>query len=271
MNPFFLHFRSKQPADLCRQTIRPTTFHPCLIAFFLFTLIAGISLAHPPTTQPSFPTTTTSIPKSQIIAQLDNLFHSTDYKIREQAKYFLMGIHATDLRIVKGWVRENAPLSDDDADLLEPIVKHVYLAYDPYARDPNNSPFLGIHFLYFQDEPHTPSGEFQVLSRIPGFCAYREFQDGDLILQIKPADSEKTKRISTQDQLSSYLLLFRGGDKLIFTVQRMGQVLELPVTLDTRPATIANHSTDPRLFLAMRSSSADHYWEDNFGPFIEPE
>jgi len=207
---------------------------------------------------------------------------NTDAAVREQARTNLMGIARTDLEELRSLVEKNRPLAPSQAMALRDIVQQVYLATEPYEPVPDRAGFLGIPLptTIVMDATDEPQTGVVVNERIPGFCAYRYLQNGDVILGVTEVPD---KPFHSGGDLSEIIKGFKGGDTVHMLILRGGQQKEVPVKLDARP----NWSQGPMVLIQPgvqppppqlpnvqdarreRQRKADEYWDANFAPLLD--
>src|SRR4051794_10736025 len=152
------------------------------------------------------PTTKSS---DQIVSWFTDLANR-DASVREQAKIALMGISRDDLAQLRTLVEKNRPLAPSQAMALREIVQQVYQATESYEAVEDRPGFLGIPL----PRPTMPDGTDDdvagvvVTERIPGFCAYRFLQDGDVIIGMTEVPE---RPIRTSNDLTTLISSHKGG------------------------------------------------------------
>jgi len=205
-----------------------------------------------------------------------------DATVREQARINLMGISRDDLEKLHTLVEADRPLAPSQAMALREIVDQVYQATDPYEPFEDHSGFLGVpqttSAVVLDGGEDDSQGGVLVAKRIPGFCAYRFLQDGDMIVGI----AEATNRpIRAWNDLTGIIKNYKGGDTIHIEVLRGGQKIQVPVKLDVRPIwapppfaanqvlnQVPNGSTTQDA-IRERQRKADDYWDKNFAPLLD--
>jgi hypothetical protein len=200
----------------------------------------------------------------QLLAQLA----ADNYLTRENARVALMGLKRSELPVLRDAVRQSLPLLPSQVTVLREIVTQVYLAGDLYVADEDGRGFLGIH-LPFWGHPEERSllnleRGVAVVSRVPGFCAYRMLQDGDVLLSM-PDGQGGTIEFSSGEQLRDAVRSAKAGDTIRFEVLRQGQILSIPITLDRQPF---NLTATIEEFNARRADQANDLWERDFAPLL---
>jgi hypothetical protein len=237
--------------------------------------LVAVSLASPPTTKPA----------DQITTWFKELANR-DPVVRQDARVALMGISRDELNILRTIVEKNRPLAPSQAAALHDIVEQVFLAGEPYPMFPNHPGFLGVRFenplatMLDGNDERTSSGVV-VASCIPGFCANRYLQSGDVIIGIAEIANA---RIRTKDDLINLIGDTSAGDVVHLQVLRGGQEIEVPITLNARPLWAPQmarpfvqppppfvgpmpKNTDDEI--RERERRADDYWEQQFAPLMD--
>jgi hypothetical protein len=176
-----------------------------------------------------------------------------------------MGLDRADLPMLREAILLTRPLEPSQAAVLRDIVTHVYLTGDTYETEGGG--FLGIRL------PHPFKPEEQsllslergvaVVTRFPGFCAFRMLQDGDVIVAVTdPARVE----LNNPDQLIEAVKSVGPGQTITFEVVRQGQIVKVPITLDRRPSNLQNSVED---FVGDRAKAAGELWQRKFAPLLD--
>ena len=221
----------------------------------------SVNAVDAPTTRPAASNDPTT---NRIRRALDDLTDKNP-TIREQARHRLMTLSRNDLPALRAIVKENAPLSPAQVDGLQDIVTQVYLSDTSYPSDLTQG-FLGVMFDLEQEAIELECGGVEIRRRIPGFCAFRELQDGDIVLSIGNPPAVLTFR--TSPQMTQAVKLCPAGRTIPFNILRRGRLIHLPITLDARPSNIDGQITSVD-FVAQRNAEAAGYWEENFEPLVE--
>jgi hypothetical protein len=222
--------------------------------------IAQAEATSQPATQPVDP---------QVLSQSISELASSDATVRELAQLRLMNLNRADLPALRATMEKAFPLAPSQAACLRQIVREVYLAGEEYEKEPSKG-FLGILMerslstVDFQqpNENGQPPGVI-VEDRIPGFCASRLLRDGDMILgTIDPAQTFRTAA-----DLISAIGGLDPGARVRLRVVRQGQIIEVALTLDSRP--VDAEITDAELFRNRREKKFDDYWGKTFAPLLK--
>jgi len=223
-----------------------------------------VSFAAPATTKSSSPINTWF-----------NDLANRDASIRQQARVNLMGISRDDLETLRKLVETTRPLSPAQAMAVREIVDQVYQSTEPYEPIEDHAGFLGVPLpgpaVVIDGAEDEPQG-MVVERRIPGFCAFRFLQDGDIILAIDE------RPIRTRDDLTRIISAHKGGDVVQMEVLRGGEKIEVSLKLDVRPLSAPNlpaAAAAPAVgitiqdWLRDRQRKADDYWDKYFAPLLD--
>ena len=245
--------------------------HHLTLGSMLVTLLTAATLlaADPPVIPASQPATqpTATLPAiKQLLAQLA----ADNYLTRENARIALMGLKRSDLPLLRDAVRQSLPLVPSQVTVLREIVTQVYLAGDIYVADEDGRGFLGVHM------PDSGAPEERallnvergvvVVSRVPGFCAYRMLQDGDVLLSMADGAGGAIE-FASNDQLVDAVRSAKAGDTVQFEVLRQGQILTIPITLDHKPMSL-HVRMDIEEFNGRRADQVNDLWDRDFAPLL---
>ena len=193
-----------------------------------------------------------------------------DYPTRERARVELMGLSRADLDLLRDAVKQSLPLQPSQVVVLRDIVTQIYLAGDLYVAEADGKGFLGVHLPFWghPDERGLLNVErgVAVVSRLPGFCAYRMLQDGDVLLSLTTADG-RVARFNTGQELIDAVTGVNAGQTVTFEVLRQGRVLEVPITLDRKPVDAKAASIEE--FTGRREDQVTDLWDRDFAPLLE--
>ena len=213
----------------------------------------------------------TTLPSTQPIPPVRlKTIHSTLSRLasedaikREEARHELMGLQRADLPALKQAIRLALPLEPSQSAVLRDIVTHVYLSGDSYSSQGDG--FLGVtlpNYLYPEQRALLSLERgVAVVTRLPGFCAFRMLQDGDIIISLS---SHPDVEFKTPEQLTAIVKTARAGQTVTFDVIRHGQIVKVPVNLDRRPTGIDTVGT----FTDDRARAAEELWERDFAPLL---
>lgn len=184
--------------------------------------------------------------------------------VRDSARRRLMQLSRKDLSTLREIVKARLPLLPAEADSLHEIVTQSYLSDDSYPTEATHG-FLGVVWPTW-DMWELECGGVEIRYRVPGFCAYRCFEDGDIILAIGEPQDEL--ELHDSKQMTDAVQSHAAGQRVLFKVLRRGRLIRVPVVLDARPLgmTAASMVVD---FSATRNEEAEAYWEENFQAFVD--
>jgi len=196
---------------------------------------------------------------------------SPDAAVREASQAQLMRLTRPDLQALEGLLERSRPLAPSQAAALRQIVREVYLAGEDYEKDATKG-FLGI----LMDKSALGTRDLQqpsdvvlvpgvvVEDRIPGFCASRMLRDGDIIL----GTSEPAQVFNSPSDLQFAIAGLEPGSVVRLQVLRQGQLMEVRVTLDSRPLE-ADGIDSAEGFRDRRTKKFDEYWQANFANLLK--
>ena len=183
--------------------------------------------------------------------------------VRDSARRRLMQLSRKELSTLREIVKARLPLLPSEADSLHEIVTQAYLSDDSYPTETTHG-FLGVIWPDW-DMAQLDCGGVEIRYRVPGFCAYRCFEDGDVVLAIgEPQDEQE---LHDSRQMTAAVQSYPAGQRVLFKVLRRGRLIRVPVVLDARPLglTAASMVVD---FSAVRNEEAEAYWEENFQALV---
>jgi hypothetical protein len=221
-----------------------------------------------PTTAPATRPASDLVSIRQHLARLA----SDNFGVRESARIALMGLERSALPTLREAVKQSLPLEPSQAVVLREIVAQVYLTGDKYEIAEGEQGFLGITLpdtMLVEDRGLLTLGRgVAVVSRVPGFCAYRMLQNGDVLLSM--TFGATTVEFNRPDDLSTSVRAVRAGQTITFEVLRQGAILRLPITLDPRPAAPDNIGSLQwlREFNNRRADAVEEYWSKDFAPLL---
>lgn len=225
------------------------------IALMIATMLAARA-PDPPATQPASP-----------VEAAFNRLASRDPEERQSARFELMGLSRQDLPELRRLVDTHRPLAPGQISALPEIVQHVYLTGEPYQPD-SRSGFLGVQLgkssITLEDESEPADNGVVIVSRMPGFVAFRVLQDGDVILGVK---EKPDKPFRTRDDLSECIRQFDAGATVNLEVLRGGKLLIVPLKLGQRPMWAGGFESAQ--ILQQRDERAEAYWQKEFAPLLE--
>jgi hypothetical protein len=221
----------------------------------------------------SAPASSTTRPQDPSVALRDWVadLADADPEVREHARRALMGLDRSTLEQLRQVVAEARPLGPSQAAGLQEVVNHVYLAGEPEDAA-GTAGFLGVQLAPVAVEVAPGPGVraegmpvgVAIAGRVPGFCGYRMLEDGDVILRLT---AEKANDFRTPADLSRVVGEQQPGRTVTLDVMRRGKLIQVPITLDRRPAWVGQ--LVPAEAVAPRERRAAEYWDRTFGPLVE--
>lgn len=192
------------------------------------------------------------------------------YQKREESRIALMGLKRSDLDTLYEVVKHSLPLEPSQTAVLRDIVTHVYLSGEKYD-SVEGVGFLGVSMASGNrtDDAGLFSidGGIAIVSRVPGFCAYRMLQTGDVILATVSPQRVEFKSTDPYELFLSTVKEVGPGQTLTFEVLRQGRIINVSLTLDERPRGLENLGFIQE-FTATRAEKADEYWMKVFAPLL---
>ncbi len=260
---------------------------PFTVASLFALLVIGsgrVNAAAEPATQPAIPPATPRAPvAAETLAGWFDDLAASDAAVRDKAFSALLFLHRHDLGTLRAVVEKGRPVAPSQAAVLHDVVTHVYLTGETYDADPRAG-FLGLLFPLVESvevpgadanpkanadandiDPAPTRRGVPIENRLPGFCAFRMFRDGDVVLGIV---DPMPRRLRDWSELSLTVQTFRGGQTITFEVLRRGQLLEVPIQLDARPVN-PNERTWADDIIPSREAAAEEYWNERFLPLVE--
>jgi hypothetical protein len=261
----------------------------CLCLFLAALLIGGLALhvngdpaaTAPATTQPAATFSADSSIRKWFV-QLDD----PDPKIRDSAKFELMGIAAADLPRLRQLVIDSQPVSPTQSAALRDIVLQSFLAGDPYtiktdqgtaqtdASGATGPFFLGILWATVDLQDDARLG-VSVDERLPGFPSYRFLRKGDMILGVyldPDAPLSQLPNVETHNRTALIQTIFNAPavQNVVLQVLRDGQTLKIPIKMAPRPMNADGNAVGSiRDFNNDRIHRAEAYWQQNFAPLLQ--
>jgi hypothetical protein len=218
------------------------------------------------TTQP-----TTAPADQRLMAHWLSELASQDAAIRESARDHLMHMGRSELPALQQLVAKQRPLAPSQAAGLRQIVQEIYLAGEVYEKDPTHG-FLGIlmdESAFTTRDLQQPNDNTQipgvvVADRFAGFCASRSLRDGDVIL----GTVDPPQVFNSPTDLKFAVSGLEPGSVIQLQVLRHGQVIQIPLTLDSKPTEVDNLNAAEG-FRARRAVKFDQYWQQSFAPLLK--
>lgn len=181
--------------------------------------------------------------------------------VREDSRKQLIMLTRKDLPALRDVVRSRVPLLPCESQPLRDIVTHVYLSGADLAPDDGGRGFVGVYFDLEQDSIDLSVPGVEIRHRMPGCCAYRYLEDGDVVLAIG------NQTVHAPREMTSNVIQYSPGQTVTFEIFRRGKLIHVPVVLGTRPKELANAESIPE-FLSQRLADANGYWDANFEPIL---
>jgi hypothetical protein len=192
---------------------------------------------------------------------------SDNYQTRDAARIALMGLKRQELSTLRQAVKLNLPFSPNQIITVREIFTQVYLAGDVYPPEDGEGGFLGVRLPSRPDEETLLSVErgVVIVSRVPGFCAFRMLQDGDVVLAIHSDAGDRP--LNQPMELRRAVSSIKAGQTITLEVLRQGRILNIPITLDRRP--LQTDEAALQEFINDRADRADEIWERDFAPLLK--
>lgn len=250
----------------------------CVIAVALGAGGAGVAAAAAdgaPSTQPG--------DRAASIGRWVRELADRDPDVRDRARVQLMGLDRSGLDALRRVVADSRPIGPSQAAALQEVVNHVYLSAERDEAAEGAGGFLGVQLSpagveVTQPPPPPPqAGGAQqpdaspppvgvaVAGRVPGFCGYRMLEDGDMIMSLTEAG--KTVQFHSTSELIAAIGQRHAGDRITLGVLRRGKLVQIPITLDAKPAWVGQlvPASDA---MGPRQRRAAEYWEQAFAPLL---
>jgi hypothetical protein len=258
--------------------------------------VASASGAEPATTRASVTQSAASTQPSpqKLLRQVADLGNA-DADVRADARRELLGMSREQLLALPKLLSHQPPLNASQRALLHEIVVHVYLATGSYPSDRSQG-FLGVTIAEVHipatdaaapmenvDSPidpddASPDTGIIILERMPGFCGYRAFESGDVILAAREGEIHP---IHSVKRLQDLVLAHHAGDEVQFQVLRRGKKIDVKVRLDGMPAVVAPAGAPGagpamvapgtiQAFINERSKAAQDFWDRHFASVAGP-
>ncbi len=257
----------------------------CNVTILALVILMGDRLVGAADSSPGMPTSKPGQSNNKILKQWVQELSDDDSTVREKACVKLMGMDRNDLKLLSEMLK-TMPLDAQQRAMIPGIVKQVYMATEPYERLAQG--FLGLRFDLDQQMFDPMQVGVEVRHRLPGFCAFRFLEDGDVILRMAPSAVENivqgTGGASVKERTHPALVDVHGVEEfqsivkscapnqaLQMEILRRGRVLLLAVPLDSRPVLPANEGLSIDNFETEREQAAEDYYLHTFAPVIDHE
>jgi hypothetical protein len=240
---------------------------PMLGWMLLVVLIVPLSAAAGgPTTAP-----TTQPARVAGIKQMVGKLANDNYQVREAARIELMGLKRSELPLLLEAMKQSLPLEPSQSMALHDIVTQVYLSGEDYEKEEGLSGFLGISMATVDSENEgllSIERGIAVVSRVPGFCAFRMLQPGDVILSMDTGtDRIEFRSPNPKAVFTGAVMAIEAGNTVKFEVLRQGQIIDVSVMLSRRPRGL-NVPGSIESFNTERANRAEDYWDKDFAPLL---
>lgn len=252
--------------------------HHRLLGWVVVSVLSGATFAQERAEKPAKPEAAATKPaaaadKVAPVKALIEQLASDKFQTREAARVALMGVKRADLGLIREAVVRSLPLAPSQVAALRDIVTHVYLTGHEYPVSEDEAGFLGVRLpdVFNEDDRGMAALGYGVpiVSRVPGFCAYRMLHNGDIVLGM--ADGADVTAFASPEALSGKVRGVPAGRTVTFVVLRQGRIIHVPITLDRRPAALENANMRPNGlvdFITPRENAADEMWERDFAPLL---
>lgn len=225
---------------------------------------AALLLAFAAVAEPSFAAVPTSRDVRGWLTDLSSRLPSR----REAAHRQLMSLSRPGLDLLRDAIKEHARELSVDEDLLHDIVIQAFLATEEYPVqnvDGRVPGFLGVQFDNDQLNEDSPYDGVEIRHIIPGLCASKYLEEGDVVLDVTV---EKEQRpIRSAGEMMMTIGSLTAGQQMNITLIRRGRTLSIDMTLGGRPPNIQEAMTQ---FEAERQTDAEAYWDDHFAALFNP-
>lgn len=189
-----------------------------------------------------------------------------DPDVREAARRALLTLNRKDLPVLRDIVKQRAPLMPCESEVLRDVVTHVYLAGANTPVEDGSRGFVGVYFDPDQETTELSVPGVEIRHRMPGCCAYRYLEDGDVVLSVGKQPTVLAVRVPRE--MTQAVQLYSAGETVTFEILRRGRVIQIPVVLGARPKELPSGEFIPE-FLSQRLADATGYWEQTFQPVLD--
>lgn len=183
---------------------------------------------------------------------------------RETAHRELMSLSRPGLDLLRDAIKERARELGPEEDLLHDVVVQAFLATEVYAFNKDQG-FLGVQFDNDQLNEDSPYDGVEIRHIIPGLCASKYLEEGDVVLDVSVEKEQRPMR--SAGEMMMVIGSLPAGQQLSVTLIRRGRTLSVEMTLGGRPPNIQETTTQ---FQAERQTGAEAYWDDHFAALFNP-
>lgn len=187
---------------------------------------------------------------------------------REAAHRQLMSLSRPGLDLLRDAIKEHPRELAGEEDRLHDIVVQAFLATEVYKVqevDGRVPGFLGVQFDNDQLNEDSPYDGVEIRHIIPGLCASKYLEEGDVVLDVTVEREQRPIRSAGEMMMTIGSLT--AGQQMSVTVIRRGRTLSIDMTLGGRPPGIQETMTQ---FEAERQTDAEAYWDDHFAALFNP-
>jgi hypothetical protein len=183
---------------------------------------------------------------------------------REAARHHLVSLSRPGLDLLRDAIRECARELGPEEDELHDVVIQAFLATETYTFEPDHG-FMGVQFDPDQFNEDSPYEGVEIRHIIPGLCASKYLEEGDVVLVVTIEKEQRPLRSALE--MMNLIGSLPAGQQLNLTVLRRGRTLSVDMTLGGRPPGIEQNMPN---FEANRQTDAEAYWDDHFAAFFNP-
>jgi len=213
-------------------------------------------------------TVTTAPSSSQGVNILFEQLAHADAATRENARQKLLQLSSEQLPEVLAALKHHAPLLPAQLSAVREVVPHLFLRGLKYEASVDAG-FLGVKFAQSYD----PLQPIVVESRIPGFVAFAQLRDGDIILGTVHQGRVRPMRINDNPSFAQIIRASPPGQDLQLEIQRANRVLRVTLRIDARPIMQGAPGLDQEgvaltAICNARLRKAELFWRDHVAPLL---
>jgi hypothetical protein len=186
---------------------------------------------------------------------------------REAAYRHLVGLPRDGLMILRDAIKDRSLSMAGQEDVLHEIVNQVFLSTESYEYDPLRG-FMGVIFDVDQQDEVSPYEGVEIRHVIPGLCASKYLEEGDIILSMQIEKEIHPLRHALE--MKGIVASLPAGQNVMLAVLRRGRMTSVEIVLGGTPVEL--NPTDPQAirFQAERQTEADASWDEHFEPLFSP-